>query len=118
MERRRFPRQDVRGTPLKAMLILSGGSLLNKDSVNQVEIDAHAIDLSLGGVRLSLDFDAMWTTISPQKDVELFLERDGKMTPVKAKVVHVETEERQLGLEFIHPLDNMSGYLLPHELQS
>lgn len=99
------------------MLILSGGSLLNRNSISQVEIDAHAIDLSRGGVRLSLDFDALWATIAPERDVELYLEREGRMTPVHAKVVYVEREEHQLGLEFLKPLESMSGFLVPHELQ-
>lgn len=117
MEKRKFPRQDVRGTPLKAVLILSGGSLLNEECVSQVEIDAHAIDLSRGGMRVGLDFDAMWTTISPMHSVDLFLERDGRVISLKAKVVHVEESEHELGLEFLHPLESMSGYLMPHELQ-
>jgi hypothetical protein len=109
VERRKFPRQNVRGTSLKATLVLTGGSLLKTESYSAVEIDAHPIDLSEGGIRLFLD--AHWATFSPQKEVDLFLVNSDERKPVKATVVRYLEDVRELSLEFQDPLD-VSRYLL------
>jgi hypothetical protein len=117
LERRKSSRQDVRGIPLKATLVLSGGSLLKKDSHSAIEIDAHPINLSQTGVCLKLDLDASWVTISPTKEVDLFLERGEAREPLKGKVVHFLQGHKVLGLEFSTPLKDLSRFLIPEELQ-
>lgn len=112
MERRKFPRRDVRGTPLKATLVLTGGSLLNKNSFNAVEIETHPIDLSQGGMSLSLGLDSVWATFSPMREVELYLDRGGlRESRIRARVVHVQAGDHVLGLEFVSPLGEESPFL-------
>lgn len=112
MERRKFPRQDVRGTPLRATLVLTGGSLLNKDSFNAVEIETHPIDLSRGGMSVLLGLDSVWATFSPERHVELHLNQTGKPhSRISARVVRVEAGEQVLGLEFESPLEDASPFL-------
>jgi len=113
VERRKFPRQDVRGTPLKATLVLTGESLLKTESYSAVEIDAHPIDLSEGGIRLCLDLDAHWATFSPQKEIDLFLVSGEGRKPVKATVVRYLEDIHELGLEFQDPLDVSQYFLQP-----
>jgi hypothetical protein len=104
VERRKFPRQDVRGSPLKATLVLTGGSLLNSATHNAVEIDAHPLDLSQGGIRLSLGLKAHWATFSPQREIDLFLVGDeGRRKPFKATVIRFLEQDHELSLEFRNP---------------
>lgn len=116
MERRKFPRQDVRGSTLRATLVLAGGSLLNSRSFSTVEIDAHPLDLSQGGMCVSLGLDAHWSTISREKEIDLFLGKGEEREPLKAKVVRLEKGDQVLGLEFKTPLHDMARFLLPAEL--
>jgi hypothetical protein len=114
VERRKFPRQDVRGTPLKATLVLSGGSLLNRNSFNAVEIETHPIDLSRGGMSLSLGLDTVWATFSPEREVDLHLDCGGDSgSHVRARVVRIEAGDQVLGLEFVSPLEDESPFLQP-----
>jgi hypothetical protein len=117
LERRKFSRQDVQGIPLKATLVLSGGSLLRKDSHSAIEIDAQPINLSQAGICLRLGLDAAWVTFSHKKEVDLLLERGPERQPLKGKVVHYEEDHQVIGLEFIAPLSDLSRFLLPEELQ-
>ncbi len=112
MERRKFPRQDVRGIPFKAIVVLTGGSLLNKESHSAVEIDAHPIDLSQGGIRLSLGLKAHWATFTPQREVDLFLVSDeGRRMPFKATVVRFLKDVHELGLKFRDPVGDVSEFV-------
>ena len=117
MERRRFPRQDVRGTALRATLVLTGGSLLDNNSSRTVEIDAHPFDLSRGGMCVSLGLVAHWTTISREKEIDLVLASGGERKPLKARVVWLEKGDQILGLEFRTPLQDAARFLLPAELR-
>lgn len=113
MERRKFPRQDVRGAPLKATLVLTGGSLLS-NSAHSVEIETYPINLSRGGMSVSLGFSAVWATISPDREVDLCLGRDGVAeSRIRAKIVRVQPWDHVLGLEFASPLENASPFLEP-----
>lgn len=116
MERRRFPRQDVRETVLKATLVLTGGSLLDSNSFSTVEIEAHPIDLSRGGMCVTLGLDAHWTTISREKEIDLVLASGGECEPLKVRVVWLEKGDQILGLEFKAPLQDAARFLLPAEL--
>lgn len=112
MERRKFPRQDVRGIPLKVTLVLIGGSLLNRASTSAVEIDAQPIDLSEGGIRLSLGLKAHWATFSPQKEIDLFLvSAKGRRMPLKATVIRFLEDVHELGLKFQDPEGNVSEFI-------
>jgi PilZ domain-containing protein len=112
VERRKFPRQDVRGTPIRATLVLTGGSLLNKDSLNAVEIETHPIDLSRGGMSVLLGLDSVWATLSPEREVELHINRTGEpQSRIRARVVRVEAGDHVLGLEFEAPLETASPLL-------
>jgi hypothetical protein len=112
VERRKFPRQDVRGTPLRATLVLTGGSLLKKDSFNAVEIETHPLDLSRGGMSVAIGLDSVWATFSPERQVELHLNQYGEPhSRITARVVRVEAGDHVLGLEFEAPLEDASPFL-------
>jgi hypothetical protein len=104
----------VRGTPFKATLVLTGGSLLNKDSFRAMEIEIHPIDLSRGGMSLTLGLDSVWATFSPEREVDLYLDRGGEReSRLRARVVHVQAGDHVLGLEFVAPLEDASPFLQP-----
>jgi hypothetical protein len=105
-ERRKFPRHDVTKTSLKASLVLNGGSLL-KNSQNSVEIDTNPVDLSRGGMRLSLGLDAVWTTLAPAYEIDVSLGNNHENVR-KARVIHVLPKEHTVGLEFISPFEDVS----------
>jgi len=114
VERRKFPRQDVRGTPFKATLVLTGGSLLKKDSFNAMEIEIHPLDLSRGGMSFSLALDSVWATFAPEREFDLYLDRGGdRESRVRARVVRVQAGDHVLGLEFASPLEDASLFLTP-----
>ena len=117
MERRRFPRQDVRGTVLKATLVLTGGSLLDGNSSSTIEIDTHPIDLGRGGMRVALGLVAHWTTLSREKEIGLVLANGKDSEPLQARVVRLEDGNQVLGLEFKTPLQDTARFLLPAELR-
>lgn len=117
MERRLFPRQDIRGTALKARLVLTGGSLLNKNSPAAIEIDAQPVNLSRSGVCLSLSPDVTWDTLTPKKELFLYLEGAGGRCPLQGRIVHKgEGASTTLGMQFAAPLEDVSQFLLPTEL--
>ena len=119
MERRGFPRHSVRGMSLKATLVLMGGSVLREDFSNAIEIKASPIDMSLSGMRLTLDMKTHWGNIAPGKDVELLLMKDGgsDLQSLHGQIVHVSKGGRTLGVKLSQPLQNMAKYLIPTELQ-
>ena len=118
MERRKFPRLDVRNLPLKATLVLQGSSLLQKNSRNSVEIETRPINLSQGGVCLSMDFNVDWETLTLRKEVEVLLENGPERQPLFGKVVRLERGENHiLSLEFASPLRNVTHFLIPEELR-
>ena len=103
--------------PLKATLVLTGGSLLRENSPNSIEIDATPINLSRSGILLSLYLDVAWQTLKTNQEIDLHLEKGGDRQSMKGRVVHVEDDHRALGLEFIGPLKDISRFLMPSELQ-
>lgn len=111
MEKRRFPRHDVQKVPLKATLVLRGGSLLKADSPSAIEITTQPIDLSRGGISVSLQFDALWEALSTTKDLDLMMERDGHEIPIRSHVARHVREKNLLALEFETPLQELSAYL-------
>ncbi len=106
-DRRRFPRHDVSKTSLKASLVLSGGSLLKKNSQNSVEIDTNPLDFSRGGMRLSLGLDAVWSTLAPAHEIDVSLGGNHE-TVRKARVVHIMPKDHSVGLEFLKPFEDVS----------
>lgn len=112
--------------PLKATLVLAGGSLLRRDLPTTVEIQARPINLSPFGISVSLDLQAVWSTLTQTKEVGIFLERGRERHRVLGKIVHLEdlqdpadreAGQRILGLEFSTPLRDVTRFLLPQELQ-
>lgn len=105
--------------PLKATLVLRGGSLVHKDIQSDIEIEAHALNLSSSGVLLSLDIRTHWGNIAPHKNVELILEHGhGKdRQPLDGQIVRMSPGGRLLGLQFTKPLANVASFLVPNELQ-
>jgi hypothetical protein len=59
-----------------------------------------------------LDVDADWATLVPtkEKEVEILLERRGKMESFRGRVVH--HRGATLGIEFSSPLDDLAGFPL------
>ena len=98
--------------PLKATVVLNGGSLLHSQACSDVEFDAHPIDLSQGGIRLSLGLQAHWATFSPQREIELFLVNDeGGRIPFRATVVRFLKDSQELSLQFQEPLGHISEFV-------
>lgn len=116
MEKRRFPRQDVRGTVLKATLVLAGGSLLDSSLFSAVEIDARPTDLSQGGVCVTLGLDAHWATISREREIDFILTNGLVSEHLKTRVAWLKEGGQTLGLEFKTPLHDAARFLLPAEL--
>ena len=110
-ERRRFLRHNVQDIPLRAVLILTGGSLLNQDLSSVIEIDARPINMSQGGICLSLVFDATWNMISTSKELEISLQNGAKSYSLKGKIVRTVQKDRLLGLEFTSPLLETSSLI-------
>ncbi|MBI3540811.1 MAG: PilZ domain-containing protein [Deltaproteobacteria bacterium] len=111
MERRKFPRHDVKDVPLKAILILNGGSLLKADSPSAIEITTQAIDLSRGGISVALQFDAQWEILSTTRSMDLVIEKDGIQFPTRGHVVRRQARQNLLGLEFESPLRELTAFL-------
>ncbi|MBI2066525.1 MAG: PilZ domain-containing protein [Deltaproteobacteria bacterium] len=118
MEKRRFPRQIVlQNSGLSAKLILAGGSLLESTSPRTIEIGAVPLDISRGGIGLTLKLDVPWVTLTPQKKVSLLLNVGSQVWLLPAIVVRHETESQTIALEFANPLESLSPFLTPKELQ-
>jgi hypothetical protein len=118
VENRKFTRQLVtNGSDLSAKLILSGGSLLESTSPRTIEIGAPPLDISRGGIGLSLKLDVPWVTLTPKKRVSLLLSIGSQVWLLPATVVRHQSEEQTIALEFSNPLDTLSPFLTPKELQ-
>lgn len=113
MERREFPRQDVRGLSLKVAVVIRGGSLISAGKPHVVEIQAQPINLSQTGICLTLIVDAAWQTIMPHKQVTLVLERGSEKKSLMAEVVRVQLQKHPMvGLKFPKPFYDVSKFLL------
>lgn len=116
MERRKFPRRDLKGSPIRATVILTGGSLLKDDFPTSIEITTEALNISEGGVCLAAPFQTTWETLSPEKEVDLYLTKaeskdgakDGEGYAVKGTIRRVEKETELLGMEFKNPFTSHS----------
>ena len=118
VEKRRYPRQLVSDrSPLEARLILSGGSLIQASSPRSIEIGARPLDLSQGGICLSLQLDVPWETLTPKKEVSLLLTLGEESWLLPATVVRHEKKARTLGLQFSQSLASLTPFLTPPELQ-
>lgn len=118
VERRRHPRQPIAGgSPLEAKVILSGGSLIQSSSPRSIEIGAKPIDVSQGGICLSLTLDVPWETLTPSKEVSLMLTLGQESWLLPATVVRHEKKDRTLGLQFAEALPSLAPFLTPLELQ-
>ncbi len=111
MERRRFPRRDVSGLPLKATVVISGESLLEERTPKFVEIDAKPVNISRSGICLLINLGTPWNTFSPDKELDLFLQRGKTKQAFKGKIVHILEGGRMIGLEFCHTLNDMDSLL-------
>ena len=114
MDRRRHPRQDVRSVPIKASLLIEGGSLINPESLQSVEIRAKAINLSRTGICLVLPFEALWQTASPHHEVTLLFEVGEQKESFHAEVMRIQKKGKtMLGLKFSKPFSNMKSFVVP-----
>lgn len=107
MERRRFPRRNVSGLALKATIVISGESLLAERTPKFVEIDAKPVNISRSGICLSMNLGTPWDTFSPDKELDLFLQRGKTKQALKGKIVHILEGGHIIGLEFCHTLNDM-----------
>ena len=114
MDRRRHPRQDVRSVPIKASLVIEGGSLINPEYSQSVEIRAKAINLSRTGICLVLPFEALWQTTSPHHEVTLLFEVGEQREAFHAEVIRIQKKGKtMLGLKFSKPFSNMKSFVIP-----
>ena len=117
VEKRRHRRQTFKeGSALVAKLILSGGSLIEKSSSTSIEIGATPLDISQGGIGLTLKLDVPWETLTPSKIVSLLLSSGPQSWLLEALVVRHERDHRTLGLQFVEPLSSIAPFLAPVEL--
>ncbi len=118
MEKRRHLRQSIPGgSPLTAKLILSGGSLLELTALRTIEIGAKPLNISQGGICLTLLLDVPWETLAPKKEVSLLLSQGDQAWLLPAIVVRQGENHRTLGLRFADPLPTVAPFLAPSELQ-
>ncbi len=118
LERRRFPRQDVRQVPLKAAVLLNGTSLITEGTPYLIEIGAHPIDLSQTGISLSLDVDAAWESLVMQKELDLLLTTGSDQEELKGRIVRVVDRAHILGLEFACLLKDFARFFIPSHLKN
>lgn len=112
--RRISPRQDVRKVPIKASLLIEGGSLINPEASQSVEIRAKAVNLSRTGICLVLPFEALWETVSPQHQVTLLVESGKQRETFNAEVIRIQKKGKTtLGLKFSKPFSNMMSFVVP-----
>lgn len=117
MEKRRFARQSISGgSALMAKVIMSGGSLLETTSPRSIEIGATPLDISRGGVCLSLKLDVPWETLTPHQPVSLLLTLGDQAWLLPAIVVRHEKNHRTIGFQFSEPLTTIAPFLAPPEL--
>ncbi len=113
-DRRISPRQDVRKVPIKASLLIEGGSLINPEASQSVEIRAKAVNLSRTGICLVLPFEALWETVSPQHQVTLLVESGKQRETFNAEVIRIQKKGKTtLGLKFSKPFSNMMSFVVP-----
>lgn len=118
VEKRRYPRQSFsEGSALSAKVILSGGSLLETASPRTIEIGTKPLNISQGGVCLSLLLDVPWETLTPSKQVSLLLTVSDQVWLLPAMVVRHERDHRTIALKFVDPLPSLIPFLTPRELQ-
>ena len=105
-DRRKYPRQDVQDLSLRATVILAGMSLLNQSLDNSVEITMKPVNVSRGGICLSMEIEATWDTMSLHKEVGFILEKAEGSQPslLRGRVVRMDYEHQLMGLEFPHPV--------------
>ncbi|QQR81844.1 MAG: PilZ domain-containing protein [Deltaproteobacteria bacterium] len=119
MDRRTHPRQDVRKVPIKASLLIEGGSLINPESSQSVEIRAKAVNLSRTGICIVLPFEALWQTVSPQHEVTLLVESGDERESFHAEVIRVQKKGKtMMGLKFSKPFSNMMRFVIPEFISS
>lgn len=113
-DRRISPRQDVRKVPIKSSLLIEGGSLINPEASQSVEIRAKAVNLSRTGICLVLPFEALWETVSPQHQVTLLVESGKQRETFNAEVIRIQKKGKTtLGLKFSKPFSNMMSFVVP-----
>lgn len=118
VEKRRYPRQSFsKGSALSAKVILSGGSLLEATSPRTIEIGTKPLNISQGGICLSLFLDVPWETLTPSKQVSLLLTVSDQVWLLPAMVVRHERDHRTIALKFVDPLPSLIPFLTPRELQ-
>lgn len=116
-DRRKYLRQPLNPNGgLKARIVLTGESLLTSSKLQMIEIDAAPVNISQGGICISLPFDCPWEPIANKKEIEVILEKEAEERPMKGKVVHVEGGHQTLGVQFSSPLPDLSPFLIPREL--
>ncbi len=119
MDRRTHPRQDVRKVPIKASLVIEGGSLINPEASQSVEIRAKAVNLSRTGICIALPFEALWQTVSPQHEVTLLVESGEQKESFHAEVIRVQKKGKtMMGLKFSKPFSNMMSFVIPEFLSA
>ena len=117
MERRKYLRQELNSEGgLKARIVLTGESLLRKSQLQIIEIGAAPVNISQGGICISLPFSAPWEPIANQKEIELVLEKETEKRELKGKVVRAVGGHQTLGVEFSTPISDLSPFLIPREL--
>ena len=118
MEKRRYVRHLLPNeTSFVAKLLLSGGSLLETTTPRTIEIGAHPLNISQGGIGLTLVLEVPWETLTPQKQVTLLLSVGEQIWLLPATVTRHEKDHRTIGLEFKDPLKTLAPFLAPAELQ-
>lgn len=118
MERRVFERYVLdKSHPLRATIVMSADSLVSKTNTTSIEMEGRPVNISRGGLCLTLDYDATWEVISSSKEVEIHLSNGDKGCSTRGKVTHLGTDRTVLGIQFYHPLIDLPELInprLPH----
>ncbi len=118
VERRNYERHSLDVThPLRATIIMSGDSLLASSAHTTIELEGKPINISTGGVCLTLDYDATWEMLSSSKELLIHLHNGTEHIETRGRVTHVGGDRSILGIQFFRPLKNLSPLVqtdLPH----
>ena len=111
MERRQYKRKSLgEGQELRVSLFLNSKSLVYEGRTEDFEIEANAFDVSRGGLGIQLEFSADFIGFSPKNAVVVRVHRPGEDLMLPANVSHFEPKRRRIGVQFQHPLTDLSQF--------
>lgn len=98
---------------VRATIVMTGGSLLSVRNETAIELEGKLINISQGGLCLTLDYDANWDILSSSKELEIHLSNGDQRCSTVGRVTHYGTDRSILGIKFHKPLTDLDTLLNP-----